>query len=162
MAAVARLNRIWQCNTISFTSKSWLYKSFVTSILLYGCGTWTLLVDYEKKKDLGFCNQVLEEPSPHLVLGAQDQLLGVGQDQLPRGSTGTSSGNSQETEICIVQTSQTTTASPKTSFRAPCRVGDIVAGRRNAGWTTSKSGHPSQCQNCSQGLLQKRLEEELC
>ena len=37
MAAMARLNRIWRCNTISFASKFKLYKSLVTSILLYGC-----------------------------------------------------------------------------------------------------------------------------
>ena len=36
MATTARLNRIWQCNTISFKSKFKLYKSLVTSILLYG------------------------------------------------------------------------------------------------------------------------------
>ena len=43
MAAMARLNRIWRCNTISFASKFKLYKSLVTSILLYGCETWILL-----------------------------------------------------------------------------------------------------------------------
>ena len=46
MAAMARLNRIWRCNTlISLASKFKLYKSLVTSILLYGCETWTLLAD---------------------------------------------------------------------------------------------------------------------
>ena len=50
MAAMARLNRIWRCKTISFASKFKLYKSLVTSILLYGCETWTLLADSEKKK----------------------------------------------------------------------------------------------------------------
>ena len=55
MAAMARLNRIWRCNTISFASKFKLYKSLVTSILLYGCETWTLLADSEKK-DPGFRN----------------------------------------------------------------------------------------------------------
>ena len=39
------------------------------------------------------------ETSPHLLPGAQDQRLGAGQDQPPCGSTGTSSGNCQETEI---------------------------------------------------------------
>ena len=47
--------------------------------------------------------------------------------------------------------SHTTTASPKPFFRAPWRVDDGVVGRRNAGWTTSKSGHPCPCQNCSPG-----------
>ena len=32
MAALARLNRIWWCNTISFASKLKLYKSLATSI----------------------------------------------------------------------------------------------------------------------------------
>ena len=46
--------------------------------------------------------------------------------------------------------SHATTVSPKPTFRAPWRVGDTVVGRGNAGWTTSKSGHPCHCQNCSQ------------
>ena len=45
MAAMARLNRILQRNTISLASKFKLYKSFVTSILLYGCEIWSLLPD---------------------------------------------------------------------------------------------------------------------
>ena len=43
------------------------------------------------------------------------------------------------------------TASPKLSLKAPRRMGDAVAGRGNAGWTTTKSGHPCPGQNCSQG-----------
>ena len=49
MEAMARLNKIWQCNTISFTSKFKFYKSLVTSILLYGRETWTLFADCEKR-----------------------------------------------------------------------------------------------------------------
>ena len=50
MAAMVRLNRIWQCNTISITNKKFkLYKFLVTSILLYGCETWTLLAHSEKR-----------------------------------------------------------------------------------------------------------------
>ena len=48
-AAMARLNRIWRSNTNSFASKFMLYKSLVTSILLYGCETWTLLANSEKR-----------------------------------------------------------------------------------------------------------------
>ena len=44
-----------------------------------------------------------------------------------------------------------TTASSKPSFRPPLRVGDTIVRRGNAGWTTSKSGHPCLCQNCSLG-----------
>ena len=49
MALQARLNKIWQCNTISFTRKFKLFRSLVTSIFLYGCETWTLIADAEKK-----------------------------------------------------------------------------------------------------------------
>ena len=35
VAAMARLNRIWRCDTISFTSKFKLYKTLVISVLLY-------------------------------------------------------------------------------------------------------------------------------
>ena len=65
MEAMAR-----RCNTISFASKVKLYKSLATSIL-YGCETWTLAL----KNDGGFPNQVHEETSPYLLLGAQDQRL---------------------------------------------------------------------------------------
>ena len=34
MAAMARLNRMWMCNTISFASKFKLYKSLVIPIVL--------------------------------------------------------------------------------------------------------------------------------
>ena len=49
VAAVARLNRIWRGNIVSFTSTFKLYKSLVTSFLLYGCETWTLFADSVKK-----------------------------------------------------------------------------------------------------------------
>ena len=39
MTAVARLSRIWRCNTTSFASNFKPYKSLVISILLYGCHT---------------------------------------------------------------------------------------------------------------------------
>ena len=101
MTAMARLNRIWQCSTISFARKFMLCKSLVTSIL--SCDTWILLTDSEKKVP-DFQNQVHEETSLYLLLAAQDQRLGVEQDQLPCGSTGTSSGNCQEAETCMVRT----------------------------------------------------------
>ena len=49
MAIMARLKGIWRCNTITFASKFKLCESLVTSILLYGCETWTLLPDSEKR-----------------------------------------------------------------------------------------------------------------
>ena len=52
--------------------------------------------------------------------------------------------------------SQATTASPKPSFGASWRVDDAIVSRGNAGWTTSKSGHPCPCQNSSRGRPAKR------
>ena len=49
MAAMARLSRIWLCNTISFASNFKLYTSLITSILLYGRETWILLADSEER-----------------------------------------------------------------------------------------------------------------
>ena len=45
--------------------------------------------------------------SLYLLFGAQDQRQGAEQDQLPCGSTGTSSGNCQETETCMVRACHT-------------------------------------------------------
>ena len=50
MAAMARLNKIWRCNTVSFASKFKLYKSLFTSILICGCKAWNLLADPEQRK----------------------------------------------------------------------------------------------------------------
>ena len=58
--------------------------------------------------------------------------------------------------------SHATTTSPKPSFRAPWSVGDAVASTGNAGWTTSKSGHPCPCQNCSQGPPAEKTGRDLC
>ena len=45
---MARLTRVWKSN-ISFQTKFKLYKSLVISILLYGCETWTLLAETERR-----------------------------------------------------------------------------------------------------------------
>ena len=61
--------------------------------------------------------------------------------------------------VCVLAAIRT--ASPKPSSRAPRRVGNAVVSIGNAGWT-SKSGHPSPCQNCSQGPPAEKTEEDLC
>ena len=45
-------------------------------------------------------------------------------------------------------TSHAFTPFPIPSFRVPLSVGNAMVCRGNAGWTTSKSGHPSPSQNC--------------
>ena len=49
MAAMAKLDRMWWCNTISFISKFIMYEYHGTSILLYGCESWTLSADSEER-----------------------------------------------------------------------------------------------------------------
>ena len=46
--AMARLTRVWKSN-IGFQTKFKLYKSLVIFILLYGCETWTLLTETERR-----------------------------------------------------------------------------------------------------------------
>ena len=48
-SAMARLARLWKSDTISFPVKHKLYKALVVSILLYGCESWTLLADTERR-----------------------------------------------------------------------------------------------------------------
>ena len=45
---MAKLSSIWK-SSISFFTKFHLYKSLVVSVLLYGCETWTLLADTERR-----------------------------------------------------------------------------------------------------------------
>ena len=103
------------------------------------------------KKDPGFWNKVPEETSPHLLLGAQDQPLGVKQDQLPCGSTWISSCNCQEMATCMVWHVTRHDSLSKTIFQGTLEGGRCCGLRGNTGWTASKSGHPCPCQYCSQG-----------
>ncbi|KAI8509548.1 hypothetical protein Bbelb_133960 [Branchiostoma belcheri] len=48
-SAFSRLSRLWKTNNISFSVKHKLYKALVVTILLYGCETWTLLAETERK-----------------------------------------------------------------------------------------------------------------
>ena len=101
MAAMARFNKIWRCNTISFVNKFKLYKSLVTTVLLYGCETWTLLADSEKRtqafetKSLRklFHISYLEHKTNAWVRGNINFFVGPQEPLL---------ANCRETEICMV------------------------------------------------------------
>ena len=124
-----------------------------TSIPLYGFETWTLLADSEKK-DSGFRNQML--------LGAQDQRLGAEQDQLPCGSTETSPGNRQETEICMIRVGHT-----------PQQPHQNHPSRHCGGWATPWSAEEmldgqhqyyyisARARTAQKVLKQKRLKEDV-
>ena len=104
------------------------------------------------EKESGFPDQVPDETSPHLLLGLVRPTTGCGTRltslwvyrnlfwQLSRDENSQGSGMPYAT-----------TASPKSSFKSARRMGDAVVDRGNAGWTTSKNGHPCPCQSCSQG-----------
>ena len=58
--------------------------------------------------------------------------------------------------------SHPTTASPKPAYRALWRVGDAVVGRGNADGLHQRVDIPARARTAHKGLLQKRLEEDLC
>ena len=78
----------------------------------------------------------------HFLVGPQEPLLATVKRRKLRGSG----------------MSHATTAPPKPSFRASWRVGDAAVDRGNAGWTTSRSGHPCPCHDCSKWLLAEKTE----
>ena len=49
MPAFSDLSKIWRNIMINFPTKLKLYKALVDSTLLYGCESWTLIADLEKK-----------------------------------------------------------------------------------------------------------------
>ena len=134
---------------ISFASKFKPYKSLVTSILLYGCETWTLLADSEKRIQ-AFETKYLRKLIRISYLKHKTNNWVRSKINFPCGSTGTSHGSGMP---------HATRASSKPFFiRALWRLGDAVVGRGNAGWTISNSGHSCPRENCSQGLLQQGTE----
>ena len=104
-----------------------------------------------------------EETSLHLLLRAQDQQLGEKQDQLPCGSTGTSCGNSQETETCMIQACympqqplQNHPSGHLGGWAMPWLAEEMLHGQHQ------KVDIPAQARTAHKGLLQKRLGEDLC
>ena len=152
MAAMARFNKIWRCNTISFVNKFKLYKSLVTTVLLYGCETWTLLADSEKRtqafetKSLRklFHISYLEHKTNAWVRGNINFFVGPQESLL---------ANCRETEICMVWACHT----PRQPLQH--HPSGHLEGRATP-WSAEEmlDGHhrrmdiPCPCQNCSQGL----------
>ena len=139
-------------NTICFANKFKLYKFLVTSVFLHGCEAWILLANCKKIIQAFETNYMPEEISRRLLLGAQTDdwmqskinfkgahrnLLrqlsrdGIGRvtrhDSLSKsnlwGGRGWGVGGTLEVGSCRGRQKTTTT-------------------QNNAGWTTSKSGHP--------------------
>ena len=128
-------------NNIS-SARNFKYKSLVTAILLYSLETWTLLPDWKKKRSR-LQNQVHEETFPYLLLGAHDHGVGTEQDQLPCGSTGTSSGSCQQTETGMFSHVTWYNSLYKTILQGTLEGGRHCGQQRKCWmeWTMSKSGH---------------------
>jgi hypothetical protein len=99
-AAMARLNRVWKSN-ISFQTKFKLFRSLVVSILLYGCETWTLLVDDERRIQ-AFETKCLRKLL-RISYRAQDQRLCAELGPESRRSPRTSPGDGKAAEAGMVR-----------------------------------------------------------
>ena len=115
------------------------------------------------ENDPGFRNQAPDETSPHLLIGAQDQRFSAEQDQLPWESNGTSSGNCQETETCMVrachmprQPLQNHPSGHLGGWAMPWSAEEMLDGQHQ------RMDIPAQTRPAHKGLLQKRLEEDFC
>ncbi|GFS16931.1 endonuclease-reverse transcriptase [Elysia marginata] len=73
-AAFAKLGKIWK-SSISFKAKHKLFRSLVSSILTYGCETWTLLADTERRIQDFENKTVHEEATPYLVQRSRNKRL---------------------------------------------------------------------------------------
>ena len=123
-----------------------LYKSLVNSILLHGCETWILLADSEKRMQ-AFENKCmrkllrisyLDRKTNNWVRSTINFLVG---QQEPLLATAKRRKLSWFGHV---------TRHDSLSKTIPRGTLDAVVGRGSAGWTTSKNGQLSPCQNCSQ------------
>ena len=121
--------------------------------------------DSEKKKGSRLLKplKVHEETSPYFLLGAQDQQLGVEQDQLPCGPTETSSGTCQETETCMIwachlprQPLQNHPSGHLEGWATPWSAEKLLGGQYQ------RVDIPAHSGTANKGLLQKTLEENPC
>ena len=161
-SAKAKVNRSSQCNIISFAGKFKLYTSLVTSILLYGCETWTLLADSEKRiqafetKCPGklLCIFCLEHKTNHLVRSKIILLVGPQEPLLATGNR----RNLAWFGICQTprQPLQNHPSGHLGGWATPWSVEEMLDGQHE------KVDIPAHARTAHKGLLQKRLEEDLC
>ena len=149
---------MWRCNTISFASNFKLYKSLVTSILLCGCETWTQLADSEERmqafetKCLNklLCMFYLEYKTNDWV--RSNINFWVYRNlfwQLSRDGHLHGLGVSRATTVC-----------PEPGhlggWATPWSAEEMLDGQHQ------RLNIPAHARPAHKGLLQKRLEEDLC
>ena len=97
----------------------------------------------------------------HFVLGAQGQQWAAEQDKLSCGPTGASSGNCQETETCMVWACHI----PWLQNHPSGHIGGWSTQQweeEMLNWWRLREDTPAHTRIPHNGLLHKRLEEDLC
>ena len=148
---ISALTNWWLCKVewwdVGGGGGRWVYQVFPVSVLL---DTQVLNMLYFITPDAEYHSHRFRKVSDCVTNGAQDQQLGAEQDQLPCGSTETSSGSCQETETCMVR-----------ACHMPWQPYQSHPSGHLGGWVTlwlademlggqHQSVHPFPCQNCSQ------------
>ena len=157
MAAIARLNKIWQdqlCKQVhALQVCCHLHPPLRLWITGPACWFWG-----------GKGMQVFESRCMrklYLLLGAQDQRLGAEQDQLSCGSTGTCSG-SRKLETCVVWVYYTPRQPLQT--HPPGHLGGLatmLSAENILDWQHQRVDIPAHARTVHKDLLQERLEEDL-
>ena len=94
-----------------------------------------------------------------------DERLGAEQDQLPCGSTEISSGNCEEQETCMVRTCITplqTLQNHHSRYLGECWWVPTLSAKEILHGQHQRVAIPAHARTAHKGLLQKRLEDDLC
>ena len=159
---MARLNRIWWCNTISFTNKCKLYKPLITSILLCGCETWTLPADSEKRIEAFetkcllklLCISYLEHKTNDWVQSKINFLVGTQEPLL---------ATVKRWKLAWFRHVTCHDSLSKNSLQGILEGGQCHGQQRKCWMDNIKewTSIPAHATTAHKGLLQKRLEEDL-
>ena len=157
MAAMARLKRIWRCNTTSFANKFRLYKSLVTSsismVVKHGPCLLTL-----KKRTQAFktkclrkllCISCLEHKTSDWVRSKINFLVG------PQMSRDRNLHDSEHV-TCYDSLSNTILHSTLEGGGTPRKAEEMLDGQQQ------RVDIPAHATAAHKRLLQKRLQEDLC
>ena len=151
MVAVARLNKIWRCSTLALRASSCCTSllSLPSSSTAVKLGLRSLTL---KKRTQVFETKCLREllRISYLEQKINDWLRG--KINFLVGPQGPLLAIVKKRKLAWFRNVTRHDSVSKTILNGTWRVGDAVVSRGNAGWTTTKSGHPCQCQNCSQAL----------
>ena len=101
IAALTRLKPVWNDRSICLSSKICLMCSFVTSIFLYACETWTLTAELQKK-NTSYGNEMLLQDTTHLIQRPCYQWRSPCQDPAGNRTTQRPPVHRKETQTAVV------------------------------------------------------------